>query len=264
MASPTSRPAAPSEIADLARSASRVVVLTGAGMSAESGLPTFREAQQGLWAKYDPMTLASPEAFRAEPDLVWAWYAWRREMIQLALPNAGHFALVRWAELTSVEIVTQNVDDLHERAGSDVLAHLHGSIGALRCFDCDRPFTDRIDWPSGQVERLPPPRCPECDGAIRPGIVWFDEPLPSDDLSRAEAASLAADLMLVVGTSGLVYPAAGLPVTARYSGVPVVEINPVETSLSEHLTHRWRVTAAEGLSALVDAVSNESVTGAGS
>ncbi|MGD7704793.1 SIR2 family NAD-dependent protein deacylase [Microlunatus sp. Y2014] len=258
MASPTRSPAAPTEIADLARSARRVVVLTGAGMSAESGLPTFREAQQGLWAKYDPMTLASPDAFRAEPDVVWAWYAWRREMIQQARPNAGHLALARWAELAEVEIVTQNVDDLHERAGSEVLAQLHGSIRALRCFDCARPYTDPIDWPTGQVERLPPPRCPACDGAIRPGIVWFDEPLPTHDLARAEAASLAADLMLVVGTSGLVYPAAGLPVTARYSGVPVVEINPVETSLSEHLTHRWRVTAAQGLPALVDVVAGGS------
>ncbi len=259
-------PAVPTVVAEAVRSAERITVLTGAGMSAESGVPTFREAGTGLWARYDPMTLASPEAFEAEPELVWAWYAWRRLRIAAVHPNAGHRALADWSSragpagqagqagrATTLDVVTQNVDDLHERAGSRVLAHLHGSLAELRCFDCGTAYDQDITWPDHQVERLTPPRC-ACGGFVRPGIVWFGEPLPIEALTAAERACRAADVVLVVGTSGLVHPAAGLPVIARAAGAVTVEINPAETALTELVHHAWRATAATALPALLESV----------
>nr|WP_281370096.1 NAD-dependent deacylase [Naumannella cuiyingiana] len=240
----------------MAREARRVTVLTGAGMSAESGVPTFRDAQTGLWARYDPMTLATPEAFETDPELVWAWYAWRRRLMQQVQPNAGHRALAEWGRRDGVQvrIATQNVDDLHERAGSEVLAHLHGSLFELRCFDCDRRYTGAVEIPDEQVERLEPPVCGACAGPVRPGIVWFGELLPQRDLARAEQAATEADLVLVVGSSGLVHPAAGLPLQALAAGVPTIEVNPAESAFSPYADFAWRTTAGTGLPALVAAL----------
>ena len=236
----------PTAIADLARDARRVVVLSGAGMSAESGVPTFRDAQTGLWSMVDAASLATPQAWAADPDLVWAWYQWRCALVQRAQPNAGHRALATWAQRVGMQIVTQNVDDLHERAGSSVAAHLHGSLFAPRCADCEQPAA-QVEPPTEPVQRTPPPHCEVCGGPVRPGVVWFGENLPAEPWEQALAAVADADLLLVVGTSGVVYPAAGLPAIARRSGVTTVEINPEMTDLTTTVDHSWRVTAATGL-----------------
>lgn len=246
----------PNAIADLARAARRVTVLTGAGMSAESGVPTFRDAQTGLWARYDPQRLATPQAWRAEPDLVWAWYAWRAALVRRVQPNAGHRALADWAALPgrTVTIATQNVDDLHERAGSTVAAHVHGSLFAFRCESCGTPYdTAALDLPDPDdpPPRQAPPTCPRCGHLVRPGVVWFGEALPEGDFAVAAQACRDTDLVLVVGTSGIVYPFAGLPGHAIRHGVPVVEINPVETALTDVVDHSWRGTAARCLPALL-------------
>ena len=245
-------------LVELARRARRVTVLTGAGMSAESGVPTFRAAQTGLWERFDPTMLATPDAWQADREFVWAWYAWRVGLVRSVEPNDGHVALARWAGLPGeqgasrqVRIVTQNVDDLHERAGSEVLAHLHGSLLAFRCEACDAPYEGPVDIPVEPVERLAPPRCEACAEAVRPGVVWFGEMLPQGAFDLAVDAVFDSDLVLVVGTSGLVYPAAGLPDLARGHGVPVVELNPERTDTSARVDISWRQTAARGLPALV-------------
>ncbi|MEZ5150417.1 SIR2 family NAD-dependent protein deacylase [Rhodococcus zopfii] len=243
----------PSEILDLARAARRVVVLTGAGMSAESGVPTFRDAQTGLWSEFDATYLATPEGWHADPATVWAWYQWRVALVRQVEPNAGHHALARWAHAAEVHIVTQNVDDLHERAGSVVRAHLHGSLFAPRCADCESA-AELPDPPAEPVAQLTPPTCAHCGGAVRPGVVWFGELLPRAPWQAATDVVADADLLLVVGTSGVVYPAAGLPALARGHGVPVVEIGPEPTEISDQASHVWRTTAAIGLPALVAAL----------
>jgi len=246
----------PPEIVEAARSARRVTVLTGAGMSAESGVPTFRDAQTGLWSNFDAEALATPEAWQADPEFVWAWYAWRAARLRDVQPNAGHVALARWDHEgdAAVRICTQNIDDLHERAGSDVLAHVHGSLLQFRCGACDTPYDGPLDLPDEPVERCEPPVCDACGEYVRPCVVWFGEMLPPDAFDRSVEACLDADLVLVVGTSGIVYPFASLPDLARGHGVTVVEINPEETELTWGVDHSWRVTAATGLPALVDAV----------
>ena len=246
----------PPAILDLARRARRVTVLTGAGMSAESGVPTFRGAEGSLWEEFDPVTLASPRGWDADPELVWAWYAWRMGLVRGVEPNAGHRALARWAAQgeTEIRIATQNVDDLHERAGSEVLAHVHGSLFALRCAECDVPFTGEVDIPAEPVQRLEPPLCTECGEYVRPGVVWFGEMLPEGAFDAALEACFEADLVLVVGTSGIVYPFASLPDIAAGHGVPVVEINPADTELSAGMDHVWRASAATALPALVAAL----------
>ncbi|GMA42253.1 SIR2 family NAD-dependent protein deacylase [Mobilicoccus caccae] len=246
----------PTAVREAARAARRVTVLTGAGMSAESGVPTFRGAKGGLWEEFDPMTLASQRGWDADPDLVWAWYAWRIGLVRALEPNAGHRALARWANGGGVEvrIATQNVDDLHERAGSEVLAHVHGDLFALRCSVCGAPFEDEPEIPAEPVQRLEPPLCGECGEYVRPGVVWFGGMLPEGAFDAALDACLDADLVLVVGTSGIVYPFASLPDIARGHGVTVVEINPEDTDLSSGVDHVWRATAATALPALVEAL----------
>lgn len=248
----------PDGVVKAAASARRVTVLTGAGMSAESGVPTFRGAQDSLWEEFDPMLLASPRGWEADPELVWAWYVWRMSLVRRAEPNAGHVALARWAGRPDVEvrIATQNVDDLHERAGSDVLAHVHGSLFALRCSSCGAPHQGEVDFPAEPVERLEPPECQVCGEDVRPGVVWFGEMLPEGAFDAAVDACLDADLVLVVGTSGIVYPFASLPDIARGHGVPVVEINPVDTDLTAGVDHVWRETAARALPALLEVIGH--------
>ncbi|NYF97148.1 SIR2 family NAD-dependent protein deacylase [Janibacter cremeus] len=247
----------PPEVVAAIRGARRVMVLTGAGMSAESGVPTFRDAQTGLWEEFDPSQLATAEAWQEDPRFVWGWYAWRMHLVRGVEPNAGHRALAELARLREVMISTQNVDDLHERAGSSVAAHVHGSLFALRCTDCDSPYEGEVDLPAEPEERLVPPQCPECGAHVRPGVVWFGEMLPEADVEATEAAIdtlQPGDVTLVIGTSGLVFPAAGYPAMARAEGATVIEINPTETEVSDMCHHVVRGTAAEVLPALVAAV----------
>lgn len=243
----------PTELIAHLRAARRVAVLTGAGISAESGVPTFREAQTGLWARYDPEELATPDAFRRNPKLVWEWYAWRQERVRQAEPNPGHLALVemerRIAEFT---LITQNVDGLHRRAGSHQVLELHGNLFRAKCLDEDRPVES---WPdSAEI----PPRCPRCGALLRPDVVWFGEMLPAGALRAAEQAAATAEVFLSIGTSTLVYPAAELPFTALRAGATVVEVNPQPTPLSPHVTFSLNGPAGAILSALVEQVWNGS------
>jgi NAD-dependent deacetylase len=203
-------------------------VLTGAGMSAESGIATFRDAQTGLWSRFDPAQLASEDGFRADPALVWRWYAERREGMAKAQPNAGHLALAAFerARPGVLTLVSQNVDDLHQRAGNTDTIRLHGDILADRwlgrCPRAQRGNCCDTDWAAPGT----PPRCVDCGNLVRPGVVWFGEPLPVAAILAAEGAARTCDVMLVVGTSGAVWPAAGLAAKARRSGAHVVIVNP--------------------------------------
>ena len=240
------------------RGARRVLVLTGAGMSAESGVPTFRDAQTGLWEAFDPSQLATPEAWADDPPFVWAWYAWRIRLVRNVQPNAGHRALTDLAAHRDVTIVTQNVDDLHERAGSPVAAHLHGSLLDLRCADCGMPSDCEPELPDEPVERVDPATCAACGGDVRPGVVWFGELLPEEAVRTTEAAIEAlepGDVCLVVGTSGIVFPAAGYPAMALAQGATVIEVNPVDTDVSDMCHHTVRGTAAQVLPELVALVA---------
>lgn len=216
--------------------ARRVVVFTGAGVSAESGIPTFRDALTGLWRRFDARSLATPQAFDADPALVWGWYEWRRTVVSRARPNEAHRAVAALAaRVPATVVVTQNVDDLHERAGSEDVVHLHGSLFEPRCADCGEPWSLPAE-PAAEPDegrRLPPPRCERCSGPVRPGVVWFGEALPQAALERAVEVAASCDVLLTIGTSGLVYPAAELPHVASRSGAPVIQINPQATALDE-------------------------------
>ncbi|OFS14916.1 NAD-dependent deacylase [Dietzia sp. HMSC21D01] len=221
-------------------------MLTGAGMSAESGVPTFRDAQTGLWERYDPTALATPEAWARDRDTVWAWYRWREHLVSRAQPNAGHLAVARAQARRDVTVVTQNVDDLHERAGSQRVHHVHGSLFAHRCDTCGTPL-DVDPPPADPVDRLTPPGCDRCDGRARPGVVWFGEMLPRGPWEAAVDAVTSAAAVLVVGTSGLVHPAASLPDLAAEAGTPVVEVNPGPSGLAPAVTVHVRATAGEAV-----------------
>ena len=214
------------QAAEWLRAAGEIAVLTGAGVSKESGVPTFREAQHGLWAQYDPQQLATPQAFRQNPRLVWEWYEWRREMVRKSQPNPGHYALAEIERrLPQTWIITQNVDDLHEQAGSQKVIHLHGNIAQSKCADnCqgDPTIVDLTQLESDSV----PPKCPYCGAYVRPDVVWFGEMLLEATLNQAVQISERCDVMLVVGTSGLVTPAAALPSYARRAGAIIIEVNP--------------------------------------
>jgi len=228
------------------RAASRVAVLTGAGVSQESGLRTFRDAQTGLWAQYKPTDLASPEAFARDPKLVWDWYAWRREAIKGVRPNAGHYALVEMAKhVPGFVLITQNVDGLHEMAGSIGLIELHGNIRRVRCSECGR-FAERWDEESESV-----PCCEDCGGLLRPDVVWFGEALPRAALEAAVEAARACDLFFSVGTSGVVQPAASLAFAAHNRGALVAEINMEPTPLTPKADHFLQGRSGEVLPALV-------------
>lgn len=230
--SPHPLPPMPSPLATavrLVRDSRHVAVLTGAGISASSGIPTFRDRLTGLWSRFDAMQLATADAFSRDPALVWGWYEWRRMRVMQAQPNPAHRALAALASrVPRFTLVTQNVDDLHERAGSTEVIHLHGSLFAPRCFDCGQGFrfpdTAPVEPEGGR--RVEPPRCARCDGPIRPGVVWFNEHLPPEAWDVAERAAAACDLLLVVGTSGVVFPAAGLASYARNRGAKVLVVNP--------------------------------------
>ena len=188
----------------------RIAVLSGAGISAESGVPTFRDDETGLWAKYDPNELSSTEGWQTHPERVWAWYLWRHHLVATVEPNNGHRAVAAWEDYADVTVITQNVDDLHERAGSRPVHHLHGSLSEFWCDTCGSRYHGPLpDMPEPELEKMPP-SC-ECGGLIRPGIVWFGEQLPDEPWQAAVDAVATADVLVVVGTSGIVYPAAGLP-----------------------------------------------------
>lgn len=228
-------------------------------MSHDSGIPTFRGAHNGLWARFDPSSLATPDAWRSDKELVWGWYLWRMAMVRQAQPNAGHLALARLQSAIPLDVVTQNVDDLHERGGSAATIHLHGELFNCRCFDCARPHGE-IDLtgvsPDRPALRVPPPRCEHCGGDVRPGVVWFNESMPEQPWEQSVAAVQACDLLLVIGTSGLVYPAAGLPGLAQKQGKAIIEINPEATPLSNLADIHWPVSASM-LAQAVDRVLEE-------
>lgn len=250
------QPDIPADLVDTLRQARHVLVFTGAGVSAESGIPTFREAATGLWERFDPTELASAAAFQRDPALVWGWYEWRRMKILGAQPNAAHRAIATLATLVPrLSLVTQNVDDLHERAGSAVLAHLHGQINRPLCFNCGMPTTYPAGIPDEPEEgrRIEPPRCGTCGGPIRPGVVWFGETLPTEDWSRALEATRDADFVITVGTSILVYPAAEIPDMAARWGATVVQVNPAATDLDRTARYNFRGAAGVILPALVAA-----------
>jgi NAD-dependent deacetylase len=228
------------------RAARRIAVLTGAGMSAESGVPTFRDAQTGLWAQFDPQQLATEEAFRANPSRVWDWYAFRREMIAKVEPNAGHRALAAFAQRHSgrLTLITQNVDELHQRSGSLGVLALHGNIFEDKWLDAPKVCCNVDAAAAGN-----PPYCDCCGNLLRPDVVWFGEALPLRALAAAEEAAGACDLMLVVGTSGVVYPAAGL---ARTAAGRVVIVNPEPTELDDAADAVLRGKAAQLLPQLLE------------
>jgi NAD-dependent deacetylase len=225
--------------------ANAVAVLTGAGISAESGVPTFRGAD-GLWKTFKPEELATPEAFQRDPKLVWEWYNWRREKIAPALPNAAHKALVQLEIKKRIyTLITQNVDGLHDRAGSGRILKLHGDIWRFRCTQCG------ANWPDRRVP-IPkiPPHC-QCGGLARPNVVWFGEPLPEGMMKEAEHAAGSAQVFLVIGTSANVYPAAGLIPYAQQGGAKVIEINTEDTPATPIVDCALRGPAAELLPKLM-------------
>jgi NAD-dependent deacetylase len=267
----------PDEVVELVRNARAITVFTGAGMSAESGIATFRgSGDDSLWGQFDPMMLASVDGWEADRALVWGWYAWRMGQLSGVEPNAGHHALAALADGRTVEVVTQNVDDLHERAGSTVVSHLHGNLVATRCSVCRAPYDGLVTTPHApelrsraadrgrattiaaredaddlDALRVEPPVCASCGGAVRPGVVWFGEMLPERDWDNAVESFTRTDLVLVIGTSGIVYPAAGLPEVAAARGVPIIEVNPDPSGVG---TITIRSTAATALPALVAAL----------
>ena len=213
------------EVRDRLRAAKRPVALTGAGVSAESGVPTFR-GSEGLWRNFNPQDLATPEAFERDPALVWEWYDWRRSLIAKISPNPAHYALAELERRSpGFTLITQNVDGLHRAAGSSRVLEIHGSIWIVKCVECGNSSENR-DVPINIL-----PRC-SCGGLLRPGVVWFGESLPEELIYKAFEAASSADLMLVVGTSGVVQPAASLATRAKQGGAFVVEINPEATPLS--------------------------------
>ena len=232
--------------------ARRVVVFTGAGISAESGVPTFRDALTGLWERYDAQALATPQAFDDDPGLVWGWYEWRRALIEKVHPNPGHEAVAAIeSRAPRTVVVTQNVDDLHERAGSAAPIHLHGSLFAPRCATCARPAPVAAGDEPEEGRRLDPPRCAHCTGPIRPGVVWFGEALPEEALETAVQEATECDVLLTVGTSGLVYPAADIPRVATMFGGTVIQVNPQPTPLDATATINLHGPAATMLPTLV-------------
>jgi NAD-dependent deacetylase len=210
----------------------RLVVSSGAGMSRESGIPTFRDAMEGLWANFDPQALATEAGFRRDPRTVWSWYAWRRERVADARPNPGHLALAQMeALIPELTVVTQNVDGLHAEAGSTDAVELHGNIRRVKCLDRGHAYAGPLP-PYAEGEEQDPPPCPACGSPLRPDVVWFGEMLPPDAVERAWALAERCEAMLLIGTSGTVWPAAELPLVARRHGALIVEVNPTPSELT--------------------------------
>ena len=239
----------PSDLISLLSAVSRITVLTGAGVSQESGLRTFRDAQTGLWAQHKPEDLASPQAFERDPKLVWDWYTWRREAVKAVRPNPGHYALVEMARrIPQFTLITQNVDGLHRMAGSPQVIELHGNIQRVRCSECGK-FVE--DWDD---DGLDVPHCAACGGLLRPHVVWFGESLPRAELESAVEAARTCDVFFSIGTSGVVQPAATLAYAAHNRGAVVVEINAEPTPLTPKADYFLQGKSGEILPGLVKAV----------
>ena len=237
------------EIVKVVVESEHLIALTGAGVSAESGIPTFR-GKDGLWNRYRPEELANPQAFAADPEKVWKWYAWRMEKVFSAEPNRAHHAFAELERMGILKcLITQNVDDLHERAGSRNIIHLHGSLRVVRCTSCENSF--EVEEPP----RIPPlPRCDKCGSLLRPGVVWFGEMLPHDVLDRAIREVEKADVIIVAGTSAVVQPAASLPLIVKRRGGVIIEINPDETPLTAVADYSLRINAGEMMEKIVEPI----------
>ena len=243
-------PVIPEALIEALRSSRHICVLTGSGISAESGVPTFREAQTGLWERFDPHELATPEAFLTDPVLIWNWYRWRRDLVAKVKPNSGHRALVDLqAQVRDFTLITQNVDGLHQRAGSQNVIEFHGNLFEDRCFVEDCVVMEEYDA-SATV-----PTCPACGSNLRPGVVWFGEAIPQNALQDSMTAASSCDLFLSIGTSSLVWPAAGLADTARAAGATIVEVNPDTTPLSNATDFQLNGNAGTILPELLERLS---------
>jgi NAD-dependent deacetylase len=242
------------ELVDQLTHAKSITVLTGAGISAESGIPTFREARTGLWEQYRPEDLATPQAFEKDPGLVWEWYAWRRSLVEEARPNKGHFALAAMERLVpQFNLVTQNVDGLHQRAGNQQVIELHGNIQRARC------SRDLSEHHIELAKLVLPPHCPKCGALLRPDVVWFGEPLPETAFAAAVKASETATVFLSIGTSGIVEPAASLPYLALRNGAVLIEVNPEPTPLTVYANYYLPYPAGNVLPELVKKAWPESM-----
>jgi len=234
--------------AEIILSSRYLIALTGAGISAESGIPTFR-GKGGLWEKYRPEELATPEAFARNPKLVWEWYAWRINLIQNAQPNPAHIALAELEKLGVLKVViTQNVDNLHERAGTKNLIKIHGDIFTVWCIKCS--YEEKIS----ETPRDLPIRCPKCGGLMRPGVVWFGEPIPPNVLTRVYEEAERADAILVIGTSGVVMPAGAIPRIVKGNGGKIIEINIEETVITPIADVSLRGKAGEILPSVLEII----------
>jgi NAD-dependent deacetylase len=241
------------------RTCRHLMMLTGAGVSVESGLATFRTPQTGLWERFRPEDLATPAAFQRDPALVWGWYEWRRMQVMRALPNPGHEAIAAMQRLLPrATLVTQNVDDLHERAGSHPVTHLHGSILSPYCELCHAPYALPREIPEEPDEgrSIEPPSCANCGGKVRPGVVWFGESLPRVEWEAAARAAAACDVFCCIGTSSLVQPAASLLDLASEAGAVTVQVNPNPTGIEGRVSYALRVAAGVVLPELLARLRN--------
>lgn len=237
----------PTEIAKILKNCNRVVVLTGAGISAESGVPTFR-GKEGLWGKFKPEELATMDAFMANPEIVWEWYNWRRDLMGKVQPNPGHFAIAEMERLKdNFTLVTQNVDGLHKMAGAEKILELHGNIYRNKCSSCNRIHEEELEIDPDNI-----PICDHCGGKLRPDVVWFGEMLDRVIIETAFRVSEQAELFFSVGTSAIVHPAASLPMAAKQRGAILVEINPEETPLSYMADFSIRAKSGEFLPELIE------------
>ena len=236
-------------VAQKLKGSKKIVFVTGAGISQESGIPTFR-GKDGYWRRYDPMKLASIDAFYDDPKLVWEWYEDRRKNILSVKPNEGHFAISQMEEFKDVVVLTQNIDGLHQRSGSTNVLELHGSIIRIKCTVCD--FTDNI---TENFESLPP-KC-KCGSMLRPDVVWFGEPLPQNIWQSAIKEASICDVMIIVGTSLVVSPANTLPVYAKQNGAILIEVNPEKTVMSNDMALSIQATSAEVLPKMLSIFKNE-------
>ncbi len=244
------------EIADIMVNCRKCVVLTGAGMSAESGVPTFR-GEEGLWRKFRPEELATMDAFVANPKIVWEWYNWRRDLMANVKPNPGHWAITEMESLSdSFSLITQNVDNLHRIAGTQDILEIHGNIQRNKCVDCNQPCDPDIEINPDKI-----PKCKACGGKIRPDVVWFGELLNPQIIDRAFRLAEEADIFFAVGTSAIVHPAASLPPLAKRNGATLVEINMEETPISFMADFQVREKSGEFLPLLVQELKKRKGTG---